>query len=80
MSILGGANPIAADVFPFVTTDARFVRVNNLTNAGFPAATRLNEFAFRSSGPVVPVPSSLVLFGSGLFFLFGLVGYSRNLT
>ena len=52
MSIFGGAFPIAADVFTFNSDNFRFLRINNLTNAGFSSATRINEVAFRQVSQV----------------------------
>lgn len=70
MAIFGGDHPIAADVFSFSSNSLRYLRVNNLTNAGFGSATRVNEFAFRSaeggSPPAIPTPTTLLLFSLGL--------------
>jgi hypothetical protein len=74
MSVFAGANNLAADVFDFTSQSAEFVRINALTNAGFPGATLLNEVAFRSSGPgpaPVPEPASLMLLGTGVLTLVG---------
>lgn len=73
MSIFNGANPIAADVFTFDSSMFRYLRVNNLTNAGWGSATRVNEFAFRQADAEVPVPepTTVALLGIGLVGLAG---------
>ena len=67
MVILGGASPVAADVFSFKSNDFRYLRVNNLPNAGFPTATPLNEFfGKRMEVLLFQNPSNLLLLGLGL--------------
>jgi hypothetical protein len=59
--------PTDAAVFTFTLPSLRYLRVNNLSNDGFSAATRVNEFAFRASSVMaVPEPSSIALFGIGM--------------
>lgn len=55
MSIFGGAITIDADVFVFAPTIARFARINVVSNAGFGAATVMNEVVFRKA-PAGPEP------------------------
>lgn len=67
MSIFGGTSPAAADVFSFGPVDARYVRVNALTNAGFGSATVINEIAFRQAMTTpMPEPTSLALCTLGI--------------
>jgi len=67
MSVFGGSTSLHADVFTFPSTTAGFVRINALTNAGFPSAVRMNEVALRESpAATVPEPASFVLIGTGL--------------
>jgi len=71
MSVFGGGYPaIAADVFSFSSNNFRYLRINNLTNAGYLSATRINEVAFRGAGNVMlPEPATMALFGFGLIGL-----------
>lgn len=72
-SPLGGARPAVGEVFTFAPTSLRYVRLNMLSNAGFPTAVRVNEVVFRSAP--VPEPGTIALMGLGMV---GLIAGARR--